>query len=149
MRPSPPSRLVVLEYQPLLERVLFTLDLFKLAFIEPKSQCRSRKSMLSTTDNLTVCRRRYRSACIPLRFDLLLFDEGNPRSIGYQLQRLQNRISRLPHNESTPYRSAEERLVLEAVSILQLADIELLSALEHDTRSNEELARLLDGCNNP
>jgi len=135
----------------LLERVLFTLNLFNLAFVEAKNPGVSLWEMvLNTTDNLTVYRRRYRSALHPTAIvDLLLFDEGNPRSIGYQLQRLQNRISRLPQKESTPYRSAEERFILEAVSILQLADIELLSALEHDTRSNEELVKLLERLQQP
>ncbi|MCP5424106.1 MAG: circularly permuted type 2 ATP-grasp protein [Gammaproteobacteria bacterium] len=129
-----------------LERVLTTLDLFKLAFVNTKnSGVPLWEVVLSTTDNLTAYRRRYRSALHPTAIvDLLLFDEGNPRSVGYQLRRLKDQIARLPHKQDTPYRSAEERLILEAVSILQLADIELLSALEHSRRSNEELMRLLD-----
>jgi uncharacterized circularly permuted ATP-grasp superfamily protein/uncharacterized alpha-E superfamily protein len=129
-----------------LERVLFTLDLFKLAFVSAKNPgVPLWEVVLSTTDNLTAYRRRYRSALHPTAIvDLLLFDEGNPRSIGYQLRRLQKQIARLPHKPDTPYRSAEERLILEAVSILQLADIELLSALEHSSQSSAALGRLLD-----
>ncbi len=129
-----------------LERVLFTLALFKLAFVSALNPGVALwQVVLSTTDNLTAYRRRYRSALHPKAIiDLLLFDEGNPRSIGYQVQRLQRQIARLPHTQSVPYRSAEERLILEAVSVLQLADIEALAALEASKPCNPVLAKLLD-----
>lgn len=128
-----------------LERVLNTLDLFKLAFITARSPgVPLWEVVLNTTDNLTAYRRRYRSALHPTAImDLLLFDEGNPRSVGYQLKRLQTQISRLPQADSTPYRSAEERLMLEAVTRLQLADIEALAQLAQSPAAQETLSRLL------
>lgn len=132
-----------------LERVLYTLALFQLAFVTavhpgaPLWQV-----VLGATDNLTAYRRRYRSALHPKAIiDLLLFDEGNPRSIGYQLQRLQRQIDRLPHAQR-PYRSAEERLILEAVSVLQLADIQALAMLESD-KPYPALVKLLRDLNRP
>ncbi len=132
-----------------LERVLHTLDLFKLAFVAATHPGVSLwQVVLSTTDNLTAYRRRYRSALHPKAIiDLLLFDEGNPRSLGYQLQRLQRQIDRLPHSQR-PYRSAEERLILEAVSVLQLADIQALSLLEIG-KPYPALVKLLNNLDRP
>ncbi|MCP5159907.1 MAG: circularly permuted type 2 ATP-grasp protein [Gammaproteobacteria bacterium] len=135
-----------------LERVLRTLELFKLAFITARHPgVPLWEVVLTITDNLTAYRRRYRSALHPTAIiDLLLFDEGNPRSVGYQLQRLQRHVGRLQQPDSSPYRSAEERLVLEAVSTLQLADIAALAVLSHDsTHSSTELSRLLDALHTP
>lgn len=125
-----------------LERVLLTLSLFKLAFVTASHPSVSLwEVVLTTTDNLTAYRRRYRSALHPKAImDLLLFDEGNPRSIGYQLRRLQRQIDRLPQNESMPYRSTEQRLILQAVSSLQLVDIESLGALEPSAPRNAAAA---------
>ena len=129
------------------------MALFKLAFITARNPGLPLwEVVLTLTDNLTAYRRRYRSALHPRAIiDLLLFDEGNPRSIGYQLRRLQRNIGRLqPPNNSSPYRSAEERLILEASATLQLADIEALATLSHDsTHSSAELARLLETLNRP
>jgi transglutaminase-like putative cysteine protease len=87
-----------------LERVLHTMALFKLAFITARNPGLPLwEVVLTLTDNLTAYRRRYRSALHPRAIiDLLLFDEGNPRSIGYQLRRLQRNIGRLqrPNNSS-------------------------------------------------
>ncbi|MFZ1830326.1 MAG: circularly permuted type 2 ATP-grasp protein [Candidatus Competibacteraceae bacterium] len=135
-----------------LERVVRTLDLFKLAFITARSPgVPLWEVVLTITDNLTAYRRRYRSALHPTAIiDLLLFDEGNPRSVGYQLRRLQRNISRLQPPDDSPYRSAEERLILESLSTLQLADIAALATLSHDsTRSSAELLRLLDAVQRP
>lgn len=133
-----------------LERVLNTLDLLNLAFVNAERPgIPLWEVVMTTTDNLTAYRRRYRSELHPTAIlDLLLFDEDNPRSVGYQLRRLQTRIERLPRAE-TPYRSAEERLILKAVSTLQLADIEALTRLADDARAEAALAGLLEALHAP
>jgi uncharacterized alpha-E superfamily protein len=134
-----------------LERVLHTLALFKLAFVAARSPgIPLWEVVLNTTDNLTAYRRRYRSALHPTAImDLLLFDEGNPRSVGYQLQRLQSQIRRLPHKRTGSYRAAEERLILEAVTTLQLADIDALGDLEHGAQAHAALSGLLAALDRP
>lgn len=135
-----------------LERVLRTLDLFHLAFITARNPgVPLWEVVLAITDNLTAYRRRYRSALHPTAIiDLLLFDEDNPRAVGYQLRRLQRHIGRLHQASSSPYRSAEERLILEATATLQLADIDALADLCPDsTHANAELSRLLDALRRP
>ena len=102
------------------KRQLHTMTLFNLAFITARNPGLPLwEVVLTITDNLTAYRRRYRSALHPRAIiDLLLFDEGNPRAIGYQLQRLQRNIRRLQRpNNSSPYRSAEERLILSLIHI--------------------------------
>lgn len=125
-----------------LERVQNTLALLKLAFVTAlRPGIWLWEVVLTSIDNLTAYQRRYRSELHPTAIlDLLLFDKGNPRAVGYQLRRLQTQIDRLPHQRSTPYRSAEERLILEAVSILQLADIEHLATLERSGRRRNLLS---------
>ena len=135
-----------------LERVLRTLELFDLAFITARNPGLPLwEVVLTITDNLTAYRRRYRSALHPTAIiDLLLFDTDNPRSVGYQLRRLQRNVGRLHRPESSPYRNAEERLILEAFTTLQLADIEALATLTHDsTSSSVELTRLLEAIHKP
>ena len=135
-----------------LERVLRTLELFHLAFISARNPGLPLwEVVLTITDNLTAYRRRYRSALHPTAIiDLLLFDTDNPRSVGYQLRRLQRNVGRLHRPERSPYRNAEERLVLEAFTTLQLADIEALATLSHDsTSSSVELTRLLEAIHKP
>ncbi|QEW05424.1 circularly permuted type 2 ATP-grasp protein [Nitrincola iocasae] len=129
-----------------IERVLCTLELLKLALLSARQPgiplC---EVVLATTDNFTVYRRRYRSQLHPSAIlDLLLFDETNPRSVGYMLKRLERQIQRLPQPGSTPYRNQETRLVIQATSALHLVDIDQLSDVENSEASRAALESLLD-----
>jgi len=100
--------------------------------------------VLSTTDNFTAYRRRYRSELHPAAIlDLLLFGESNPRSVGYMLKRLERQINRLPGDE-TPYRNRERRLLIQANAALHLADIEKLSHLGETPAAGEALNLLIN-----
>ncbi|MEO1819123.1 circularly permuted type 2 ATP-grasp protein [Pseudomonas sp.] len=129
-----------------LERAIGSLELLKLALLtadEPGIPLW--EVVLATTDNLTVYRRRYRSQLHPLAIlDLLLFDEANPRSIGYMLKRLGSQIAKLPSPGSSPYRNQEQRLIIQATSALHLVDIETLSDLEGSVSARQALNELLD-----
>ncbi len=134
-----------------LERVQSTLALLELAFVTAVHPGVSLwEVVLSTTDNLTAYRRRYRSELHPTAIlDLLLFDEGNPRSVGYQLLRLQTQIAQLPKSGGTPYRGREERLIQTAVCALQLADIATLASLHREEGAGQALAELLASLQGP
>jgi len=72
-------------------------------------------------------RRRHRSrAQLDTVLDLLLFDPQNPRSVAYQLHRLQQTVTNLAHRDpevSGGARLSEgERVVLQSTTALQLAD---------------------------
>jgi uncharacterized circularly permuted ATP-grasp superfamily protein/uncharacterized alpha-E superfamily protein len=114
------------------ERVISSLELLKLALITAqKPGIPLWENLLSTTDNLTVYRRRYRSQLHPTAIlDLLLFDESNPRSIGYMLKRLERQIEHLPKPESTPFRNRENRLIIAATSKLHLVEPDSLLDLD-------------------
>ncbi|WP_151702764.1 circularly permuted type 2 ATP-grasp protein [Nitrincola alkalilacustris] len=129
-----------------IERLLFSLALLKLALLTAdKPGIPLWEVVLATTDNFTVYRRRYRSQLHPSAIlDLLLFDEANPRSVGYMLRRLGRQIERLPQPESTPYRNRETRLVIQATSMLHLVDIDTLADLDKSASAREALSELLD-----
>lgn len=85
------------------------------------------EQLLMITDSLLTYRRRYRSQVeIYPTLELILQSENNPRALGYQLESLQRHISTLPRKEA-PYRSLEERLVLEALTQLRLSDTGVLA----------------------
>jgi uncharacterized alpha-E superfamily protein len=81
------------------------------------------EAVLSTTENIITYRRRFRSRLhLQTVLDQLLLDDTNPRSIIYQINRLQKHIANLPRERGTHRLSTEERLVLEAVTLLRLCD---------------------------
>ncbi|SDN70630.1 circularly permuted type 2 ATP-grasp protein [Vreelandella arcis] len=133
-----------------LDRLLGLLALLKLTLNAPLSPGLALwEVVLATTDNFTAYRRRYRSELHPEAIlDLLLFDETNPRSVGYMLKRLERQIDRLPGSAS-PYRNAERRLLIQANAALHLADIERLSHLADTPDAQDALGQLLDALIEP
>jgi uncharacterized circularly permuted ATP-grasp superfamily protein/uncharacterized alpha-E superfamily protein len=100
--------------------------------------------LLTVTDNLSTYRRRYRSqAQSDAVLDLLLLDESNPRALVYQVIRLHEHVIGLPKKVLPPQRSAEERLIIEALSSLRLADIGRLVHFSAGQERREELDQLL------
>ena len=94
------------------------------------------ESVLAAAECLITYRSRYRSALhFPTVLELLLLDEDNPRSLLYQLKRLEEQIRVLPR-EKLGYRlSEEEQLILEALTQLQLSNtIDLAERSEHTTQ---------------
>lgn len=134
-----------------LERAMATLTLLRYALIGSTHAGEALWDVvLATTDNATAYRRRYRSELHPAAIlDLLLFDEGNPRSVGYMFKRLERQIDHLPQPNDTPYRSSEARLLIQARSALHLADLETLARVDEDTASRAALAALLDDVSAP
>ncbi len=134
-----------------IERTLTTLGLLRFALVDA---CLVRdplcEIMLASTDNATAYRRRYRSALHPAAIlDLLLFDEGNPRSVGYMCKRLARQIEHLPQPGNTPYRSEETQLLIRARSTLHLADLATLVRVDEDDGARAALAALLDALLTP
>ncbi|MFN3580646.1 MAG: alpha-E domain-containing protein, partial [Pseudomonas sp.] len=129
-----------------IERALGSLELLKLALLTASQPgIPLWEVVLATTDNFTVYRRRYRSQLHPSAIlDLLLFDETNPRSVGYMLKRLGRQVTRLPTQSSSPYRNLEKRLIIQATSTLHLVDIDTLVDLENSAEAREALTELLD-----
>lgn len=80
------------------------------------------ESVLSAAESIITYRFRYRSqAQLETVLDLLLLDPGNPRSLVFQLDRLEESFDVLPlgPERRTP---PEQRLLLEAHTLLRLAE---------------------------
>ncbi len=85
-------------------------------------------NILRTTENIITYRRRYRSylQTQPV-LDLLLLDATNPRSLIYQLDRLQEHLNRLPRDPAAYRLSEEARLALDMSTRVRLSDTGLLA----------------------
>ncbi|MHA4809780.1 circularly permuted type 2 ATP-grasp protein [Flavitalea flava] len=81
------------------------------------------QSVLMSNESLVNYRYKYR---MPLNnelvLDLMLFDPNNPRSLTYQVDRLKAYLKNLPKNQTGYLLTEYERLILEADTLLKLAD---------------------------
>jgi uncharacterized circularly permuted ATP-grasp superfamily protein/uncharacterized alpha-E superfamily protein len=98
---------------------------------------RLEEMLLEIADSSMTYRNRYLGAleAAPL-IDLLVIDETNPRSIGYQVAALADHVGHLPQDDSSPVLSGEQRATMAATGMLRLADVTALSTVDPDgTRS--------------
>jgi uncharacterized alpha-E superfamily protein len=87
------------------------------------------EALLEIADSAITYRTRYLGMLqVPLVLDLLLTDESNPRSIGYQLVALNAHIEKLPRADRSPRLPEEARIALSAVAKTRLADVNVLAA---------------------
>lgn len=110
-----------------IERGLQTAALLQLVFVPaqgaPRPSAQLMEAVLRLADTVNTYRRRYRSQLHPLAvIDLLVFDDSTPRSVGYQCLRIQRQCADLPKLAAQPGLSAEQRLGLELVTLLQLTE---------------------------
>jgi uncharacterized alpha-E superfamily protein len=119
-----------------LERGIQLLSLLQATVPEPRGTATDSlvlESVLSAAESIITYRFRYRShAQLETVLDLLLLDGGNPRSLAYQLDRLSEDLDALPAQPRARLR-AEQRLVLEASTMLRLADVGALVAEQAGT----------------
>ncbi|MFY8000725.1 MAG: circularly permuted type 2 ATP-grasp protein [Candidatus Kapaibacteriota bacterium] len=129
-----------------LERVVQVSSLLRSLFVF-QQETAVEQLLLTQTLELNEClmtyRSRYRSQLhIATVLDLLLIDRTNPRSVAYQLERLQRRVEDLPRKRSLQAFSRlapHERSVLEAQTALRLADVlNLVQADEESLRTRLE-----------
>ena len=82
------------------------------------------EAVLEIADSSITYRSRYLTSIqTDLVLDLLLADEANPRSIAFQLARLQEDVDQLPASHTTIRRPAEARMALALLTGVQLADV--------------------------
>ncbi|WP_188830295.1 circularly permuted type 2 ATP-grasp protein [Nocardia camponoti] len=100
------------------------------------------ESVLVATESAVSYRRRHRgSADVAALSGLLLFDAGNPRSLVYQLDRLEADFHALPGGTGS---SRSQRLLADAQRMLRRVDPADLDATD-DGQARTELVELLDG----
>lgn len=93
------------------------------------------ESLLASTETQITHRRRYRAQMhLETVLDLLLFDLTNPRSLIFQLDRLQQDMQALPGKKLAHHLSEEERSILAASSSLQLSRPKSLCLIEDSRR---------------
>lgn len=128
-----------------LERALFGCGLLRATCVSIEDSVSIIwEALLRITNNWATYRRRYHSYLqeAPM-LDLLLFDESTPRSVAYQLARLQEHVAALPRKTALPQRGAEEKHILEALTTLRLADLDQLLAVAPEKEEREALEQLL------
>ena len=106
------------------------------------------EALLTVTDTLMTYRNRYLATFqIPVVLDLLLADTTNPRSIIYQLTRINEHLEAMPGNQPDSLLNPERKLALSLANTVRLADVYELSATNSDgarDRLVKVLKRLID-----
>jgi uncharacterized alpha-E superfamily protein len=91
------------------------------------------ESLLTSAESIITYRRRYRShAQLGTVLDLLLLDPDNPRSVGYQVDRLSEHVATIARRESAGRLTEPERLMLEISTALRLTDLTPLAEADPD-----------------
>ena len=125
-----------------IERSLLLISLMRAVLVEqatPDIEALLLESVLSIEESFALYRRRYRHRpTIEATLDLLLLDEANARSLAYQLRELQRLVAALPGQGRRP-RKQELRLIIEASTLLSLADAETLATADGAVRSRLDL----------
>ena len=102
------------------------------------------EASLVSNESLITYRRRYRSYLqLTTVLELLLFDDSNPRSLIFQLNRMQEHVEHLPQPDSSKHITELERLVLEASTQLRLNDVAALAQIDSKAPTHQMLDQLL------
>jgi len=127
-----------------IERTLHTAALLRGAVVEQDSpEPAVLEATLEVADSLMTYRSRYLAHFqIGPLLDLLLLDETNPRSVGYQLAALYDHVCNLPSDPGDPARAPHERLAMSLLHSVRLADVEQLAGSRPNT-PRDQLDRLL------
>ena len=128
-----------------IERSGQMVSLLKSFFAEHRSEDPDTlEAILTVTDSLMTYRSRYLSTFqVPLVLDLLTSDRTNPRSIIFQLQRINTHLDAMPGNQERAMLNLEQHCVVSMANQVQLANLYELSRIaSNDARP--ELAKLLE-----
>ncbi|MFY9252466.1 MAG: circularly permuted type 2 ATP-grasp protein [Fuerstiella sp.] len=127
-----------------LERSWQTTSLIKSFFVSHRSDDPDTvEALLSTADSLMTYRNRYLSTFqIPVVLDLLITDTTNPRSIIYQLIRINEHLDAMPGNEGKALLNPEQREAMSLANIVRLVDIYALGQVD-ESGSRPQLQKLM------
>lgn len=102
------------------------------------------EALLLTAEMLITYRRRYRAhADVGHGLELLMLDDSNPRALLYQMGQLNEHLSRLPAIEAAPGLPRERRHLLEALTAIQLSDLNRLVEVDEKLGLRTHLDQLL------
>lgn len=128
------------------ERTLNTLELLRSALVIPiDPESAVLQAALEISDSSMTYRSRYgANLTVPAVLDLLITDDSNPRSVGFQVVRLARHIDGLPTEQSYPFASREMQFVTRLSAELRLVDIFELAAAGPPGRRSVLESRLLE-----
>jgi len=130
-----------------IERALQTISLLRSLLgtaSDPDTQDGLLESALLSVEMLITYRRRFRGELdVGNALLTLLLDQGNPRSLLYQLAKLREHVDELPVREMHTGLSEECRTVIEAYSLLQLSRVEDLAEVDAESAQRLRLDQLL------
>jgi uncharacterized circularly permuted ATP-grasp superfamily protein/uncharacterized alpha-E superfamily protein len=126
-----------------LERATHLVRLFRAGVCHEMKAGSVLEPVLEIFDSLMTYRRRYfASVQLPSVLELLLLDEGNPRSFAFQLKALREHAANLPREAGAVGESDTEKRIAGLASLLRTADLGALTRPE-DSDSNGALDSLL------
>ncbi len=125
------------------EQMLLLITMLKAALVpindEPIAYV-MHEALLKSNENLVNYRYKYKAHLqMHLVLDLLVLDPNNPRSLLHQLERLQVYIKGLPKTTTGHKLSQQERCLLEAYTLLRLAEVDQLSQPDLTTKTHHNL----------
>jgi len=101
------------------------------------------EALLKATDSLMTYRNRYLETFqIPVVLDLLMTDTTNPRSIIYQMIRINDHLAAMPGNKDRAILTPEQKMAMSLANAVRLVDVYELSALD-DAATRPKLNKLL------
>jgi uncharacterized alpha-E superfamily protein len=102
------------------------------------------EACLVSNESLITYRRRYRSYLqLTTVLELLLFDDANPRSLIFQLNRMTEHVQLLPTQATAKHMTELERLILEASTQLRLNEAAALAQPDREAMTHQALDQLL------
>jgi uncharacterized alpha-E superfamily protein len=128
-----------------LERAMLLIRLLRATLAkrrDPRVESLVVEAILESFQSLMAYRRTHHERThTETALAMMLFDDDNPRSLGFQLMKMRDHFDALPREVEGLQLSEEQRLVLDASTRLQLTAFERLVAV--DAESNSRL--ILDG----
>ncbi len=122
-----------------LEQSLYIITLLQNTFYkkqEEQTEYDLLESVMIATQSLITYRYTYRDHLqLPLVLELLMLDMNYPKSLAYLVSKMKWYVSDLPKAGSDATLSEQERLILEADTMLKLVDG--ITLAQHDTASKE------------
>jgi uncharacterized alpha-E superfamily protein len=101
-------------------------------------------AVLRSSESLMAYRRGYSSSPeLNPALALLLLNEGNPRSLAFQLAGLEKHLAALPRDTNAVQLSEEARSALEAATTVRLTDLTALAAADAGGKRRLNLDQLL------
>jgi uncharacterized circularly permuted ATP-grasp superfamily protein/uncharacterized alpha-E superfamily protein len=130
-----------------IERALLTCGLLDVLLV-PAAQADAGppvlEAVLATVDSLMSYRRRYRQGLtVENLLELIVCNERNPRSLVWQLSRVEEHVGELPGERDESLRSEPGRLALEATTLARLADVRRLAEAAAQSGRREMLGQFL------